>query len=94
MSYLTFQSVSQNKWEKITFLSFFFFSFFEDRFCCGMVKQGNFLHVGDSSFDARFVKYYSFSLHYHKQCSTNNIQVKCAQIGRNVSDIFEHVFYR
>ena len=53
-----------------------------------MIKQRNFLHAIDLSFDARFVKYYPFSLHYHKQCPVNNIQVKCFQIGQNVSDIF------
>ena len=43
--------------------------------------------VVDLSFDERFVKHYPFRLHYHKQCPINNIQVKCTQIGQNVSDI-------
>ena len=50
----------------------FFFSFFKDRFCCGIVKQRNFLHVVDLLFDSRFVKFYQFSLHY----PINNIKVK------------------
>ena len=70
----------------VIFLSFF--SFFKDRFCCRMVKQRNFLHVVDLSFDARFVKHYQFSLHYHKQCPINNIKVKYLQIGCIVSNIF------
>ena len=59
-----------------------------------MVKQRNFLHVVNLSFDAGFVKYYPISLQYHPQCPINNIQVKCLQIGRNVSDILEHVLYK
>ena len=66
----------------VTFLSFFSFS--KDRFSCGMVKQRNFLHVVDLSFDSRFVKFYQFSLHY----PINNIKVKTSQIGQTVSDIF------
>ena len=69
-------------------LFYLFFSYFKNRFCCGMLKQRNFLQVVDLSFDARFVKYYPFSLHCHKQYPINNIQVKCSQIGQNVSDIF------
>ena len=49
-----------------------------------MVKQRNFLHAVDLSFDARFVKYYQLSLQYHKQCPMNNIQVKYSQIGQNI----------
>ena len=63
------------------------FSFFEDLFCCAKVKQRNFLHVVDLSLDARFSKY-PFSLHYHKQCPTNNIQIKCSQVCQNLCDIF------
>ena len=69
----------------VIFLSFF--SFFKDWFCCVMVKQRKFLHDVDLPFDARFLKY-RFSLHYHKQCPINSIQVKCAQICQNVCDIF------
>ena len=54
----------------------------------GMAKERNFLHVVDLSFDGRFLKYYYFSLHYHKQCPINNVKVKYLQIGQNVSDIF------
>ena len=75
----------------VAFLSFFFFfSFFKDPFCCGMVKQRNFFHVVDLSFDARFVKYHPFRSFrsHHKQSPINNINVKCLQIGQNVSDIF------
>ena len=61
---------------------------FEPKFCCGMVKQRNFLRVADLWFDARFVKYYPFSLPYHKQCLINNIRLKCLQIRQKVSDIF------
>ena len=48
---------------------FFIFlpSFSKDQFCCGMGKQRNFLHVVDLLFDASFVRYDQFSLHYHKQ---------------------------
>ena len=67
---------------------FTFFSFFKDRFCNGMVKQRNFPHVVDLSFDARFVKYYPFSSHFHKQCPINKIQVKCLQFGQNLPDTF------
>ena len=63
----------------LTFSSLF--SFFEDRFCCGMVKRKNFLHVVDLLFVTRFLKYL-FKLHYHEQCPINNIQVKCFQIGQ------------
>ena len=70
----------------VTFLSLF--SFFKYRFCCGMLKERNFVHVIDLSFDARILKYYSFSLHYHKHCPINYIQIKCSQIGQNVFDIF------
>ena len=71
----------------VSFVSLF--SFFKDQFCCGIVKQKNFLHVVDLSFkfDTRFVKHYPFSFHYHKQCPINNNRVKCSQIGQNVPDI-------
>ena len=35
-----------------------------------------------------FLKYYQFSLQYHKQCPTSKIKVKCWQIDQNVFDIF------
>ena len=71
-----------------TFLFYLFYLFFfRDWFCCGVVKQRNFLHFVDLAFDARFVKY-QFSLHYHKQCPINNIKVKYLQIGQKLSDIF------
>ena len=70
------------------------FSFFKDQFCFGMVKQKNFLHVVDLSFDARFTKYNKFSLYYHKQCPINIIKVKCSQIGKMCLIFYEHVLYR
>ena len=51
------------------------------------------VNKGTLSFDARFLKY-QFSLHYHKQCSINKIQVKCLQISQNVSDIFWTLFWQ
>ena len=75
----------------LTFSSLF--PFFEDRFCCGMVKRKNFLHVVDLLFVTRFLKYL-FRLHYHEQCPINNIQVKCFQIGQNVCDIFWICFHK
>ena len=71
----------------VTFLSFFF-SFFKNWFFCEMVKQRNFLHVADLLFDARFVKYDQYILHYLKQCPTTNIKEKFSHIGQNVSNIF------
>ena len=53
-----------------------------------MVKERNFLNVADLSFDARFVKYYQFSSHYHKQHPINNIKVNYLQIRQNMFDIF------
>ena len=41
-----------------TFLSLF--SFFKYPFCCGMVKQRNFLGAVDLLFDAKFLKYYPY----------------------------------
>ena len=75
----------------LTFSSLF--SFFEDRFCCGMVKRKNFLHVVDLLFDTRFLKH-PFRLHYHEQCPINNIQVKYSQIGQNVCNIFWICFHK
>ena len=57
-------------------------------FAVEVIKEGNSLHVVNLSVDTRFVKYYRFSSHYHKQWPINNIKVKCLQIGQNMSDIF------
>ena len=46
--------------------------FSEINFTVKMVKERNFLRVV-LLFDARFIKYYQFSSHYHKQWPINNI---------------------
>ena len=55
----------------VTFISLF--SFFKDQFFNEIIKQVNFFHVIDFSFDARYVKLYPLSFQYHKQCPINNI---------------------
>ena len=63
---------------------FFFFHCSKINFIVEMVKERNFLHVVDLSFDARFLNYYQFSLQHHKKYPINNIKVKFLQIGQNV----------
>ena len=67
--------------------TFFFFHCSKINFIVEMVKERNFLHVVDLSFDARFLNYYQFSLQ-HKKYPINNTKVKFLQIGQNVYEIF------
>ena len=45
---------------------FLFFNFLKVAFDWNMLKEWNFLHVADLSFDERLVKYYHFNLRFHE----------------------------
>ena len=72
----------------------FFASFFKDRLVYGMIKQRNFLHILNLSFDAKLVKYYQFRSHYHKQCPINNNKVNVRKLAKMCLIFSEYVFYR
>ena len=59
----------------------FFNLFLKINYSVEMIKERNL------SLDARFVKYYKFSSHYHKQWPVNNIMAKYSQFGQNISGI-------
>ena len=68
--------------KNLDLLVYLLYRFSNINFAVVMMKERNFLHVVDLSFDVRFAKYYQFSLGYHKQFLINNIKVKYLQIGQ------------
>ena len=66
LKYYSQAFISKLKSWILFFIIFLFFKNLNIDFARRIVKECNFLHVTDLSFDERSAKYYHFSLHFHK----------------------------